>query len=274
MKDMEEKYKNLQNKIKQNEQRPVVFVNACTHGQEQVGISVIEELERKDIKQGMLVTNIANERAQGLNVPFIETDLNRVFPGKKDGVYEEQLAYNMHPLIKSVDVVVDIHSTQTTSVGENSAIIVTKHDAQTKKIVDFLAPPKAIIMRCTKDNALISDARVGIGIEYGKDKEVETKEHVVNSIIKLLEFFGMTDEQTENTWSKKTEWYEATATLPKEEGDVLSEEVKNFKLCKKGTLLATGSERDVYAPYDFYPILFGNNRYTNIFGFMGRKVEN
>jgi hypothetical protein len=39
---------------------PIVYVNACTHGNEKVGVRILEALRDIPVKQGTLILNIAN----------------------------------------------------------------------------------------------------------------------------------------------------------------------------------------------------------------------
>jgi predicted deacylase len=272
MASIADKYDELFKRAQQGE-RPVVLVNACTHGHEQVGAAVIAELEKLSTTKGTLILNIANEKARSLNIPFVESDLNRSFPGKDNGTYEEQLAYHLHPLVSEVDLVIDIHSTNTMSVGEQSAMIVTKLDPETRKLIEAVNPPKVLLMSCTKDNALISDASIGIGIEYGREGEDQTKQRILDDTQTLLIKLGMVKEvKQKSPWSKKTEWYEVVKAFDKDPGCVLDSSIKNYALVKKGSLVAKCGHKCIYAEEDFHPILFGENRYENIFGFIGRKL--
>lgn len=88
----------------------MVYVNACTHGNERVGARILEALRDIPIKQGTLILNIANKEAFLSGKRFIDQDLNRVFPGKPDGNTEERLAYELAPLVQTADIVLDIHS--------------------------------------------------------------------------------------------------------------------------------------------------------------------
>ncbi|MHB8651520.1 MAG: M14 family metallopeptidase [Minisyncoccota bacterium] len=267
------KYDNILADIKKASS-PVVVVNACTHGHEQVGKHVLEDIRTLKIKRGVLIKNIANERACTKIVQYIDSDLNRVFPGNPQGDYEHQLAYHIHRLVRQVAVVLDIHSTGTTTVGKNSAIIVTKLDKPTLQLIQAIKPPRVLIMKNTERNALISDAKIGIAFEYGKDNDPFTRRQVRNDIRIILEELGMTTRVAKrNFWKQKTQFYEIMHTVPKGNGYHLEPGIKNFVLIKKGSTIAHKGSKALLAKQDFYPILFGANRYTTIFGFQGKLIS-
>ncbi|MCD5381594.1 MAG: hypothetical protein LR008_03395, partial [Candidatus Pacebacteria bacterium] len=71
----------------------------------------------------------------------------------------------------------------------------------------------------------------------------------------------------------QTEYYEVYNVLKREEGDVLKASVQNFVIVKEGDHIVTNSKGvKILADKDFYPILFGENRYKDIFGFLGNRV--
>ena len=114
-----------------------VVLNILTHGHETVGIAVAKEIQKLELKKGELVVHIANELAYAKKRRFIDQDLNRSFPGKKDGNHEEKLAAKILPLVRSADLVIDIHSTRS---DLKDALIVTKLNKKTRGYVEVINP--------------------------------------------------------------------------------------------------------------------------------------
>ena len=114
-----------------------VVLNILTHGHETVGIAVAKEIQKLELKKGELVVHIANELAYAKKRRFIDQDLNRSFPGKKDGNHEEKLAAKILPLVRSADLVIDIHSTRS---DLKDALIVTKLNKKTREYVEVINP--------------------------------------------------------------------------------------------------------------------------------------
>ena len=254
-----------------------ILIVGSTHGHEKIGQYVHEELKKILPENSGVEMIIGNPRASDLNVAFIESDLNRVFPGKELGTYEEMRAFELSPKIKSADVVIDIHSTNTTDYSKDSMLILSKLDEDTKKLVDIINPPKVLIMTYKNDSFSISQAKIGLGFEYGIDSSKKVLEAILYDIANVLIHFKIIDKNPyknikENIATETFEVYDIcernfTGSFK------LTPEVNNFKLVKEGQVIAiieTGEK--IQSTDDFYPIMFGENRYTNMFGFKARKI--
>jgi succinylglutamate desuccinylase len=249
--------------------KPHILINILTHGDELIGLKVKKELEKLNIKQGILDFQIANEKAYKEKKRFIDSDLNRVFPGKKNGNYEEKLATKLLPKIKSVDLVIDIHSTTS---DLKDALIVTKLNKKTKELINVINPKHLLFMNISKKTALISFAPIGISFEYGKDKDKKVLNKIVRDIKKLLKFYKMIDGKNSNKLSK-TLTFKINKSFEKKPEQELDSKIRNYKLIKKGDVVARNKEgKVVIAKEDFYPILFGNKNYETMFGFIGKKL--
>jgi succinylglutamate desuccinylase len=266
-----EKYSKLLERVKAST-KPVVLVNACTHGHETVGLEVIKALKNIVPKKGTLILNVANEKAVTQNTAFTESDLNRIFPGQSDGTYEEKLAQLILPVVNRCDVVVDIHSTGTVDPGKDSMLIVTKLNDSTKKIIDAIAPPKVLLMEYKNENALISSAQIGIGFEYGTNEHPLTLAWTVRDIKKILQYLNMIPAEDLGVFDQKLQQYRVFGVLPKKHGMEIDKNIQSYQLVTKGQQIGTDGDTLMYAEQDFVPILFGKNRYQDIFGFMGEEL--
>lgn len=85
-----------------------VLVIGGMHGNEPLGIDVVERLSTQPMKNVSAV--IANAEAKQQNKRFTNTDLNRSFPGD-DETYEGQQAKELLALCQSFDLVLDFHNT-------------------------------------------------------------------------------------------------------------------------------------------------------------------
>lgn len=262
--------KNIQNILQSPS--PRVLLNVCTHGSEQVGLMVAEYFSKTKPICGTFVINIANEKATALKKRFITHDLNRVFPGKKNGSYEEKLAYSMKPFIDAFDVVVDVHSTET---GMASSLIVTDFFPAMKPLLKIISPKRVIYMNTKKPNALMSSAKLGIAFEYGKDKSKRTYFETVQGIKRLLAYYEMIKLPNKKQSRKTVELYEVDTSVLKPEGFKAMVAVKNFSLIKKGTVIGYNAKtkEKIFAQKSFYPVLFGKNSYKTIFGFSSKKMK-
>lgn len=244
-----------------------IILNIGTHGNERIGLRVAKEIEKLNINKNTLIIQTANEKAFKLNKRCIDQDLNRSFPGKKDGNYEERRAYELTPIIKSVDIVIDIHSTTS---NLKDAFIVTKLDKKTREYVEVIEPKYVLNMKATKDTALISQAKVGIAFEYGKDNDPAVIRKITLGIMRLLEYLKIINT---NLPKNKiiTKYFDVISTVTKPKGYKLLKKIKNYKLIKKGEIFAKKGNIGLVAKEDFYPVIFGEKNYKDIFGFMGKK---
>lgn len=269
---MIEKYskKNIE-KIKKSPS-PKILLNVCTHGSERVGLKVAKAFKDLRPLRGTLVVNVANELAVAKKKRFIDEDLNRVFPGKKTGNHEQELAYVMKPFVEAFDVVLDIHSTET---DLRSALIVTSYFTRMKPLLRAISPKRVIHMRATKSNALISSARLGIGFEYGNDKSIKTYKETVRGILRLLGYFKMVQSSKFDPLRDSIDFFEASEVVLKPKGFTMVSGIKNFMLVKKGTAIGYNpkTKEKIFAKEDFYPILFGKNSYKTMFGFSAQKKK-
>lgn len=245
-----------------------ILLNILTHGDERIGLKVARVMQKLDLSEDVFSVHIANKRAAEQRKRFIHQDLNRSFPGKKKGNHEEMLAHTLSPIIASADVVLDIHSTKSEL---RDALIVTKFDKRTQECVAAIQPKYLLIMNVTKHSALISQAKVGIAFEYGKDADPKVLKNIVTDIQRLLSYLQIIKMKTV-VRKRETQYFNVIAEVQKPQGYRLLKYVKNYQMIFKGVAFATNGQNLLIAKQDFYPILFGNTNYPNIFGFMAKKL--
>jgi succinylglutamate desuccinylase len=249
---------------------PRILITAATHGDEKVGLYVKKELKKLSINKGKLNFMVVNELALKKKKRFIDTDLNRSFPGNPKGGYEEKLAYKLAPKIKEYDLVIDIHSTTS---DLKDALIITKLNKATKEVIKIINPKYLLYMNFSKKHALISNAKVGIAFEYGKDESKKALNDIVFDIKKVLTHYEMIDEKINLKKKDKIKSFEINKTLPKKEGDKINPKITNYKFVRKGQTVAINGKTKIKASENFYPILFGQKNYETMFGFVGKKFE-
>lgn len=246
-----------------------VILNILTHGDETVGLKVAKEIGKLNIKKGGLTVHVANRLAHQKRKRFIHQDLNRSFPGQLKGNHEQKLAAKIAPIVKVADLVIDIHSTTS---GLKDALIVTKINKKTREYVDVIAPKYLLYMRATRSNALISNAKIGVAFEYGKNNDRQALKRIVAGIKRLLIHLQLLEGKNKKL-NSSTVWMDVYGTVPKPKEAKLKTGVKNYVLIKKGSMFASLKERPLIAKEDFYPILFGENSYKEIFGFKARLLK-
>jgi len=246
-----------------------IVLNILTHGDERIGLKVVKEVKKLNIDKNTLVIHVANEKAFKLRKRFVDQDLNRSFPGKKNGNHEQKIAYQISSIVKSTDVVIDIHSTKSEL---KDAVIVTKLNKDTKKCIEAIQPKYVLVMNVTKDTALISQAKIGLAFEYGKDNDPITLKKVFRDIKKLFCHFGIIDIKRSKR-KTPTQYFNVFSSAAKPKGYKLLKNIKNYKLVRKSEPFATNGENFLIAEKNFYPILFGEKNYKDIFGFKSEKIS-
>ncbi|MBU1545109.1 MAG: succinylglutamate desuccinylase/aspartoacylase family protein [Patescibacteria group bacterium] len=246
-----------------------IILNILTHGDERIGLKVAKEIRKLNIDRNILTVQIANSKAFKFRKRFIDQDLNRSFPGKKTGNYEERLAYKLSAAIKSADFVLDIHSTKSEL---KDAIIVTNLNDETLKYVKAIQPKYVLIMNATKNNALISQAKIGIAFEYGKDNNPDALKKIVADVKKLFSHIGLINVKLHRQ-RQVTNYFSVVSEVKKPKGYKLLKKIKNYKLIRKDEVFATNGKNYLVAEDSFYPILFGENNYKTIFGFRGKRMS-
>ncbi|KKQ45895.1 MAG: Succinylglutamate desuccinylase/aspartoacylase [Candidatus Moranbacteria bacterium GW2011_GWC2_37_8] len=245
--------------------KPVVAVVGCLHGDELVGKKIISRLRKMKLRKGTLITIVANEKAIKYGKRFIDQDLNRSFPGKKMGNYEEMLAYELLKIAKKADFVLDIHST-TTDVKDLA--IITRKGKAVLNLAHTIDPKRIVLMKKSiAKGSFTNHCKVAVSLEYGKDNDKSTFNNTFDSIVSLLEKEKMINVEDKKEKQNKVDFYKITGVVRKSEKDVLKNNIKNFKLIKKGEIFATRNNEEIASKEDFYPVLFGNKSYDDIFGF-------
>ena len=80
------------------------------HGDELTSLRIAAQLKKVEIEKGSLHIFFGiNELGNQFGKRFADADLNRVFPGKLNGNFEERLAAHLLNELQEMDLVVDLH---------------------------------------------------------------------------------------------------------------------------------------------------------------------
>jgi succinylglutamate desuccinylase len=168
--------------------KKVLFVVA-SHGDESIGLRAIEKLSKKTGKKINYL--IGNPEALKNNVRFVNSDLNRVYPGKLKGDVEEKTAYNNLKLIKKnkCDYVIDLHGTISKT---GIFIIITKLSIENLLLALMLDIKKIVIWPKSKETkgSLSTFVRCGIEIESGPKngkKVIENLDKILNKFLNNID---------------------------------------------------------------------------------------
>lgn len=172
------------------EKGPTVFINATTHGNEVYGKEICEHLYKNaDLKRGKLIMlPIANPYAYERGTRnYKNKDLNRTFPGKREGDLIDKLAYEIFEVAKQADYVIDIHSHAS---RRKDYVNTPVKNEELAKVFDL--PIKHIQKpeyQHTLTNQISKLGKIAFTLEIGK---VE-KEKVLSGVEKLKKFLKELD---------------------------------------------------------------------------------
>mgnify|MGYP001563186981 CR=1 FL=1 len=228
-------------------------VVVCLHGDETFGLKIKEKLLNVPVFVG-------NPEAVKKDVRYIDSDLNRCFPGRADGDYEEKRANELLKELTKFEYILDIHSS---SCDLDLFGIITKPNIKKINFAKKIGLKRAIIMseKIASGKSLIDNVPCGISLEIGPHKKKENVDQVLSSINNLLNDKILSDN--------RLELFEVFDIIPRE--DNLKYLIENFRPVKKGDLIAEGNKK-CYAPFDFIPVFVGEKAYKNIACFAMKKI--
>jgi len=274
MKDVTDRYSEPDVTVHGPKGEPEVTVIGGVHGDEPTGVEVIRELREKSIEyKRPIQLVIGNPRAVEECKRYVDADLNRVFPGDKNGKLEEQIASKIMDVIDGTTVL-SIHTTH--SSDSPFAILDTKNE-RLDRIVEELSVPYAVDPSPMDVNSLSQYGdviEIEAGLQYS-DKAVRQARQIVHQFLNNM---GVLDYSSEDVTS--TEYFEMLESVKKPENspdkgcDVLYDfRAENFEIVESGEVYAEYQSKKLEAESAFYPILMSKCGYEGIFGFKGRKVR-
>jgi len=232
------------------------------HGDEHAPVKAVdmlkEYLKNKPIAKSFRII-IANTKALKSNKRFIETDLNRCFPGKRDGMYEEELANYLLVLLGQVEYNFDFH---TTSFPVKPYGLFSTYSLEIKRLLPRLGLSNYIF---SDNDCLIKFAKNGIGFEMGCESQNKTNIETYKLMRRILERFGVIPNSVNKMNISKVNLLLIYGALYKKTFLFLNKNIKDFDLIKCGTYVGTSKLRHkIFAKNNFYPIWAHNSRLINL----------
>ncbi len=153
-------------KILTSDTQPIhLAIVCCQHGNERFGLTVFEYISSHLTDFPGVKLILANEPAIEQNIRFLETDLNRSFPGSPTGKKEECLAYNLLREVANIPYLLDIH---TTTSDIRMVPILTTLNEQTKHIINLTSSHEVVLIEPPlAGHSLIGNVPAGVSLEFG-----------------------------------------------------------------------------------------------------------
>ncbi|NIB99575.1 succinylglutamate desuccinylase/aspartoacylase family protein [Halobacterium sp. R2-5] len=244
---------------------PEVAVVGGIHGDEPSGVRAVERLREADLDlQRGVAFVVANPAAVAADRRFLDSDLNRVFPGDPDGDREHRLADELCDVLDSL-VTLSIHGTH--SCPEPFALVHRSQPAEyelasklpVRHVVDHSGVNEGTVTSC----GCVVEIEVGI---QGTDAAAAAAER------QALAFLRRVGALPGSPPRSSPRFYHMTGAVPKPIGADAELYVENFELVPRGTVFARVDDEDLVAEDDFYPVLMSECGYADIFGYEARKL--
>lgn len=230
------------------------------HGDEPAGGKAVERLKESDIellKPLKLVE--ANPQAAEEGVRYIDTDLNRVFPGDPDSdLLEERLASRIIDELEGFKVL-NIHSTRSSPTPFCNLKEADREKAKWVGIEKFAV--------FEDGNGSAENYLDSVLLEVGPQGSDKAAEQAFEVLMNFLSYHGIVDGEVPE---KEVEFYRI---FEKVEGGDYVFTGENFSIVERGEKYAERSGEDVLAEESFYPVLMSTNGYDDMLGFKAEKME-
>lgn len=248
-----------------NPEGPQSAIFVGVHGNEPCGIDALKkQLPNLQIDFGTLYLVFANPKAIKENRRFVEMNLNRAFKHKKNysieekNTYEFKRAKTLKKILKGVDVLLDIHSSDT---PESKPFVICEKNAD--QLVKYL-PVETIVYGFDivqpggTDYYMNSIGKIGICIECGNHlnkKSAEIAELAINNFLSARGHIKNMGKEIFN--QKKFQVYNMHMTQTN--SFKMAKDFADFEKVSKGTLLAKDGKNEIRVWEDSI-ILFPENR--------------
>lgn len=241
---------------------PEIAVVGAIHGDEPCSVHAVETLlDKAPAVERPVKVIIANERALAQNERFIDTDLNRVFPGDPDAeAYEERLATDVLAELRGCPTLA-LHSTQSTS---KPFALVTETGPLAETVCPQLSIEALVEAGACVDTALGAHVDA-IEVECGLQGTAQANTNAERLVSEFLGAMGALPSKPARTDSVAV--FRLCHPIPKPPATEYAVHVPNFERVAPGETYATSDDRALVAEEAFYPVLMSAAGYERQFGY-------
>lgn len=223
-------------------------VVCCLHGDEVFGQKVFEAYRARITALSGVQFILANEEALERQVRFVESDLNRSFPGNLRGNLEQRLAAELMATVGDSEYVLDIH---TTTSDIKMTPIVSKLSERVRMMLNLCQSQEIVLMsKQIANHSLIGNVAAGVSLEF--EEGYATTDGAFEEVAQIID--GILGVQVHPAVPRKI--YHVDRTIGLEIS--LPEEANNFQYMPK---------------LGFYPFLLGERAYVDFLGFAATRVK-
>jgi predicted deacylase len=247
---------------------PEVAVVGGIHGDEPCGVHAVEHFvdERPDVERPVAFV-VANEEAIERGTRYVETDLNRAFPGDPDGAsHEERLAHAIGEAIGDCTTLA-LHSTQS---YEQLFALVDEVDDLTRSVCPRLSVD-AVVETGARDGRIFDAVPATIEVECGYQG---SERAAANAVQVTREFLGATGVLPDAEHHRDVELpvFRLGDPIPKAAAEEYEVFAQNFQEVIAGEAFAAVDGEVIVAEEAFHPVLMSAYGYEDVFGYTAERV--
>ncbi|WP_058366586.1 succinylglutamate desuccinylase/aspartoacylase domain-containing protein [Haloparvum sedimenti] len=249
---------------------PEIAVVSGIHGDEPCGVRAVERLlaDDEDVERPVKLI-VANEEALEIGERYVDTDLNRSFPGDPNGdAHEERLAHRLQQELTGCTTLA-IHSTQ--SYAEPFAVI-DSMDEVTRGVCPHL--PVDIVIQTDRftEGRLIEHPHT-IEVEAGEQGTDTAADNAYWLVRGFLAATGAlpapaTESVVDAGGRDEIDVYRLLERIPKPPAADYEVFARNFERVRAGEAFAAADGDRLVADEDFYPVLLSAHGYEDQFGYV------
>jgi len=253
--------------FKGEEPGPTVTIMGGLHGNETVGIDVVEQLlamVREKIKVGMVNIIIGNPAACEVEKRFVDKDANRLWGGNLVNIPEQDRVEELKPFLAGADLMLDLHST-IKPVSE-PFLVVPSFEHELVDVIPTLGIRKIITGEGLKlpdndpiesDLFTVANGGLGVTVEAGWQEDNNLVDKTMGSVLRALEEVGIFEKDSLGQHHKAEVpkvfeiWNAYSAIFPKGHFKFPDgKEWQNYDVVKKGEIIGYENGEPVLAEKD------------------------
>jgi predicted deacylase len=248
---------------------PEVAVVGSIHGDEPCGRDGIEAVlaDPPEVKRPVKFI-IANEAALEANQRYLDTDLNRSFPGDADSEsHETRLAAALAAELQDCTVL-SLHSTQS---YEGLFALVDDLTPEMEELCSALSVDAVVQTKGANEGRLFATVDSVVEVECGYQGSPEAARNAEQVIREFLAATGVTADPPLQR-GEPLPVFQLGEPIPKAAAEQYEVFVRNFEQVPEGDPVAAADDETVVAEEPFHPVLLSANGYEDVFGFTADRI--
>jgi hypothetical protein len=240
---------------------PEVVVVGGVHGDEVSGIRAVRRLREADLdlRRGVAFV-LANPAAIEAGERYLDSDLNRVFPGDREG----RIAARLCEFVEG-RTTLSLHGTEAEPTP--FALI---HSAQEREFeLAARLPVPHVVDHWGENEQTITTCGFSVEIELASEDSEEAAVSAERQARAFLERVGALPGEPPDA---DPDFFHIGEPVPKSSGSSYELYVENFERIPAGTTYASADGEDLVADEPFWPIMMSEGGSPDLLGYEGRRI--